>query len=132
MLVVAGQVAVVGALLLVVYLTLLRPEEQKPLFGVGAQPGSGALAQAQGGGAAGGTRGGLDGAGGGPGGRHGGGRGGNHPGAQGPGGSSAVSGSAVGGQPALPVPIRDGGGTPTATPSDEQYQDTVSRLFGNL
>jgi hypothetical protein len=48
--IVAAQVVIVGALLLVVYLTLLQPEGQKPLFGVGVPSGPGQIAQAPGGG----------------------------------------------------------------------------------
>jgi hypothetical protein len=143
--IVTVQVVVVGALLLVVYLTLLRPEEQKPLFGVGVPVGPGQVAQAPGGGSGpgqpggGGPGGGAHGGGGaggggrghrgGAGGQHG---GGNGPGAQSGGTASAVPGAAASEPTALPAPARDGAEGGTVTPSDDQYDDAVSALFGNL
>jgi hypothetical protein len=127
------QAVIVGALLLVVYLTLLRPEEHKPLFGVTAP---GQVAQAPNGasedqpGAAAGGRGGGPGAHGDRGGAAN--RQGGKAQAGTQGGSSAVAGAGVGEAAALPSPTRDDGGSPTLTPSEEQYGDTVSRLFGNL
>jgi hypothetical protein len=130
--IVAAQAVIVGALLLVVYLTLLRPEEQKPLFGVA---GPGQVAQAPGGEAAG------EPGGGGGGGRHGeahAGGGHRHGGAgnnQGPGAAAPTGtvGTAVSQPAALPAPTRDGGeGGAAVTPSEQQYDDTVSRLFGSL
>jgi hypothetical protein len=127
------QVVIVGALLLVVYLTLLRPEEQKPLFGVTAP---GQVAQAPNGASEGQPGAAAGGHGGGPGPRgHRGGaanRKGGKAQAGTKGGSTAVAGAAVGEPAALPIPTRDDGGSPTVTPSEEQYGDTVSRLFGNL
>jgi hypothetical protein len=140
---VAAQLVIVGVLLLVVYLTLLQPEEHKPLFGVGVPAGPGQVAQAPGGGPA-GSSGGVRGAGeerGGSGNRRGHGaghhRGAGHrgaPGGRGRGSATAYSGSeaAEAAQaPALPVPTRDGG-EGGVTPTGDQYDDTVSRLFGNL
>jgi hypothetical protein len=135
--IVAAQLVIVGALLLVVYLTLLQPEEQKPLFGVGVPAGPGQVAQAPGGGPA-GSPGGAGAAGEG----HGGsanrsGHGAGHRGAPGgrrPGSASAYSGSEAAEAvqaPALPVPTR-GGGQGGVTPTEDQYDDTVGRLFGNL
>jgi hypothetical protein len=132
--VVAAQAVIVGALLLVVYLTLLQPEDQKPLFGVGVPRGPGQVAQAPGGGSSesgaggaqlGGSRGGAGG-----GGNRGDGHRGTHRDRR-PGTASTFSGAAAAQTPALPVPTRDGaeGGV---TPTGDQYDDTVSRLFGNL
>jgi hypothetical protein len=118
---VAAQVVVVGGLLLVVYLTLLQPEEHKPLFGVGVPAGPGHVADTGGGEREGGAHGGGHGARG-----H---RGGGKP----PGATGAVSAAAASEPTGLPVPAREGGNEGGAvTPSEEQYGDTVSRLFGNL
>ena len=128
--IVTVQAVVVGALLLVVYLTLLRPDEEKPLFGVRVPAGPGQVAQVPGGESTGGHRGGQ------PGGRgqaHAGGHHGGGGAAAGPpgGAPSVVDGTTTGAPTAPPIPIRDGaeGGV---TPSEDQYDDTVSRLFGNL
>jgi hypothetical protein len=129
--VVAAQALIVGALLLVVYLTLLQPEEQKPLFGVGVPSGPSQVAQAPGGGSSGPARGGAQ-LGESRGGR--GNRGGGHRGMHGDRRASAastVSGAAAAQAPVLPVPTRDGA-TGGLTPTGDQYDDTVSRLFGNL
>jgi hypothetical protein len=138
--IVAVQVVIVGALLLVIYLTLLQPEEQKPLFGVGVPTGPGQVAQAPAGSASGPAGGGAEAGEGqrgdasraGRAGRGAGNRG--APGGRRPGSANAYSGSeaAEAAQaPALPVPTRDGaqGGV---TPTEDQYDDTVGRLFGNL
>ena len=147
---VTAQVVIVGALLLVVYLTLLRPEDQEPLFGVGIPAGPGEVAQAPGdGGGAQGLPGGAGGGGGGAGAgggdaghrhqggaqRGGGGRGqvgGGTPPGSGPGGAAAASGAAAA-EPTTPlVPTRGGAESGGVTPSEQQYDDTVSQLFGNL
>jgi hypothetical protein len=140
--IVAAQVVIVGALLLVVYLTLLQPEEHKPLFGVGVPSGPGQIAQAPGDGSSisagsavargeshGGRGTGGGGAGGGPGGGHGGGHRAGQAGRW-PDSASTYSGAAAQ-APVLPVPSRDGG-EGGLTPTEDQYDDAVSQLFGNL
>jgi hypothetical protein len=131
----AAQAVVVGALLLVVYLTLLKPETHQPLFGVGDHGGGGGPVAA--------APSGSSGAGAGEGqrgeGQPGGGHHGTHArrdrraggGSRAGSASTAFSGAATPQPSELAVPTRDGaqGGV---TPTEDQYGDTVSRLFGNL
>jgi hypothetical protein len=130
----AAQAVVVGALLLVVYLTLLKPESHRPLFGVGDLGGGGPVAAAPSGSSGAGAGAGQRGEGESPGRHHG-----THARSDRRAGSdsrvgsasTAFSGAATPRRSELAVPTRDGaqGGV---TPTEDQYGDTVSRLFGNL
>jgi hypothetical protein len=129
----AAQAIVVGALLLVVYLTLLKPESHRPLFGVG-DLGGGPVAAAPNGSSGAGAVAGQRGEGESPGRHHG-----THARSDRRAGgdsrvrsaSTAFSGAATPQPSELAAPTRDGaqGGV---TPTEDQYGDTVSRLFGNL
>jgi hypothetical protein len=131
-----GQVAIVLALLLVVYLTLLRPEGHKPLFGIGTSTGAGQIAQSGGAGTVGAGQATV-----GPGGHSGHGQGRRGGGAAGRGGGT-LGGipPAFGATPAsatLPGAVEDGlpgrgGGGGALTPSQDQYEDTIGQVFGRL
>ena len=135
----AAQAVVVGALLLVVYLTLLKPESHQPLFGVGDHGGGGPVAAAPSGSSGAGAGEGQRGEGQRGEGQPGGGHHGTHArrdrraggGSRAGSASTAFSGAATPQPTELAVPTRDGasGGV---TPTEDQYGDTVSRLFGNL
>jgi hypothetical protein len=114
-----GQAVVVVGLLVVVYFTLLKPEHNEPPFGVGGAPAPGQVAQ-------------------------GGGTANVHPGGRGggahapPGHGPSAPAPTSGGAPPAPSPVPAGAPTVAApsaapqTPSEQQYRDTVSEIFGRL
>jgi hypothetical protein len=130
-----GQVAIVLALLLVVYLTLLRPESHKPLFGIGTSTGAGQIAEGGGAGTVGVGRATV-----GPGGHSGHGQGRRGGGLGHGGGTLGGAPPAFGATPAsatLPGAVENGlpgrGGEGGAlTPTQDQYEDTIGQVFGRL
>lgn len=130
-----SQVVIVLALLLVVYLTLLRPESHKPLFGIGTSTGAGQIAQ--GGGAGTGASQAILG----PGGRRGHGHGHRRGGGAGHGGGSRGTVAPAFGATSASVtqPGATAGGLPGRggaegglTPTQDQYWDTIGQVFGRL
>jgi hypothetical protein len=129
-----SQVVIVLALLLVVYLTLLRPESHQPLFGIGTSTGAGQIAQS-GGPGTGASQAIL-----GPGGRRGHGRGHRRGHGAGRGGSRGAVAPPFGaasasltqpGATADGLPGR-GGAEEGLTPTQDQYGDTIGQVFGRL
>jgi hypothetical protein len=123
---VAVQAVVVGVLMVIVFVTLLQPESDRPLSGIEA-PGEPDRAQVPGPTNTGPTD--QPGGGSQPGGGNGG--GGGAPGAPG-GGGGAVAPDAG---PTVPEEIGElpgDDGTDGDTPSDDQYVDTLTRLVGRL
>jgi hypothetical protein len=144
---IAVQAVVVTVLAVIVVVTLLKPESNSPLSGIGAGD-TATVAEGPGGGSQGGgpSGNGQGGPGGGEGGAHNGGQGNGNGGAGGNGahhgGPSASTGTATasagGTPPTAPVPVpetsptRPDGGVPTETPTEDQYADSLGAIDSAL